>query len=73
MWLFGRNVANYIMYDSSTGRCYDGIDSSRVVNKNSGAESTIEALLILNEIEKFPLIKKILDEFIINQNKKMIE
>jgi hypothetical protein len=72
MWLFGSNAANYRMYDSITGRCYDGIDSSSSVNKNSGAESTIEALLILNEIEKFPVIKKILVEYIIKQNEEII-
>lgn len=60
MWLFGGNVANSFMYDSNTGRCYDGIDSPTSINKNCGAESTIEALLILNEIEKYPTIKQII-------------
>ena len=62
MWLFGSNAANYSMYDNSTGRCYDGIDSTTSVNKNSGAESTIEALLILNELEKYPIIKQIITD-----------
>jgi len=60
MWLFGSNAANCIMYNSNIGRCYDGIDSPKSVNKNSGAESTIEALLILNEIEKYPIIKQMI-------------
>ena len=35
------------MYDPATGRCYDGINSPVDINRNSGAESTIEALLAL--------------------------
>ncbi|GJM35205.1 MAG: hypothetical protein DHS20C18_42060 [Saprospiraceae bacterium] len=46
-WFSGNNVANTVMYDASTGRVYDGIISSQGVNKNSGAESTIECLLTL--------------------------
>lgn len=46
-WLSGNNIANQQMYDPETGRCFDGIVSETEVNKNSGAESTIEALLSL--------------------------
>jgi hypothetical protein len=42
------------MYDASTGRCFDGIGSSSDVNKNSGAESTIEALWAFQKIERYP-------------------
>jgi hypothetical protein len=42
------------MYDSTTGRCFDGIRDSANVNRNSGAESTIEALFTLTEIAKYP-------------------
>jgi len=52
LWLLGKNPAGQMMYDPKTGRCYDGIDSAEDVNYNSGAESTIEALLTLLEIEK---------------------
>ncbi len=45
-WLTGDNVANTAMYDPSSGICFDGIISATKVNKNSGAESTIESLLI---------------------------
>jgi hypothetical protein len=31
------------MYDSSTGACYDGLESHGV-NRNRGAESTLSAL-----------------------------
>lgn len=53
-WLTGNNVLHQTMYDPSTGRCYDGIRDSATVNRNSGAESTIEALLTLVELERYP-------------------
>jgi hypothetical protein len=40
------------MYDPATGICFDGIISKQEINKNSGAESTIESLMILLEIKK---------------------
>ncbi len=43
-WYTGNNIAGVGMYDSQTGRCYDGINSSNDVNHNSGAESTVECL-----------------------------
>jgi len=59
-WLFGNNVSHQSMYDSITGRCFDGIIDSSRVNRNSGAESTIEALYTLLEIEQYPLARKYL-------------
>ena len=59
-WFFGNNVAGVPMYDSSTGRCYDGIRDSSSVNRNSGAESTIEALYVLTELERYPQTRKYL-------------
>jgi len=53
-WLFGNNAAGTRMYDPATGRCYDGIQSSTGINRNSGAESTIEALGTLIELEAYP-------------------
>jgi len=50
-WFAGNNPAEHQMYDGLTGRCYDGIVSENEVNLNSGAESTIEALLTLQAIE----------------------
>ncbi len=52
-WFFGNNSVNVQMYDPSTGRCYDGIQSTTAYNKNSGAESTIEALNAIIELEQF--------------------
>ncbi|MBI2266196.1 MAG: hypothetical protein HYU64_13645 [Armatimonadetes bacterium] len=41
------------MYDSRTGRVFDGIDE-KGVNYNSGAEATISGLLALQEILECP-------------------
>ncbi len=53
-WLFGNNPARAVMYDSLTGRCFDGIRSASEVNHNSGAESTVEALMTLVELRAYP-------------------
>ena len=54
-WFFGKNPAKVVMYnpkpDLRKGLVYDGINSADSWNKNSGAESTIEALLALQEIQ----------------------
>jgi hypothetical protein len=52
-WLTGNNIEDQPLYDPATGRCFDGIDRDGL-NRNSGAESTIEALYTLVEIEKVP-------------------
>jgi len=44
-WFNGKNIALKKIYNSLNGRCFDGILSKTKINKNSGAESTIEALL----------------------------
>lgn len=51
-WLRGNNRAEALMYKSSTGRGFDGIENKNRINMNSGAESTIEALQILIDISK---------------------
>jgi hypothetical protein len=60
-WLFGNNAAHQQMYDPMTGRCFDGIRDSVTINKNSGAESTIEALHSLVELERYPVAMKLLN------------
>lgn len=62
-WFFGANDASTRMYDMTTGRCYDGINSPSGVNKNSGAESTIEALLAMQLIDKIPQIKSAMKKY----------
>ncbi len=46
-WFFGNNVAKVNMYDATTGRGYDGIISKETINKNAGAESTLESLMTM--------------------------
>src|SRR6266550_7320550 len=55
-WFVGANPARVNMYDEKTGRTFDGIDGPAPlrVNRNSGAESTIEALLALQSVESNP-------------------
>jgi hypothetical protein len=53
-WLFGNNPAGKVMYDSLTGRCFDGIRDSTTLNLNAGAESTIEALSCMVELTAYP-------------------
>ena len=62
-WLLGANELNVKMYDVSTGRCYDAISSGTTVNYNSGAESTIEALLTLEKVEANAAVKTALDKY----------
>jgi hypothetical protein len=52
-WFKGDNAAEAVMYDPQTGRGYDGINNATSINRNAGAESTIEALLTLQAIEKY--------------------
>ncbi len=51
-WYEGANPAQVRMYDPKTGRCFDGIVDAKTVNRNSGAESTIEALLAIEEMSR---------------------
>jgi multiple sugar transport system substrate-binding protein len=55
-WFVGGNVARVSMYDEQTGRTFDGIDGSspEQVNRNAGAESTVEALLALERVARNP-------------------
>jgi hypothetical protein len=46
------------MYDPKSGRTFDGIGSPEEINLNSGAESTIEALLSLQALERMKKQKR---------------
>ena len=63
-WFLGRNPAKRVMYHSETGRCYDGINSSDEINLNSGAESTIEALMTLLEVALHRIVHDRLMEWV---------
>jgi len=62
-WFIGNNMAGVQMYDPDTGRCYDGIDGPVAwrVNRNAGAESTIEALLALLTVHEDPIASRYLN------------
>ncbi len=55
-WFTGVNPANVAMYDAATGRTFDGIDGPFPVklNRNAGAESTVESLLALQAVSGSP-------------------
>lgn len=57
-WFLGKNPANAVLYDRATGRAYDGIGINAVVNKNAGAESTIETLWAFQRLEQYPDVLK---------------
>ena len=61
-WFFGDNPARTPMYDPATGRGFDGINGATElrVNRNAGAESTIEALLALLAIADDPVASRLL-------------
>ena len=52
-WLTGNNELREPMYDPVSGRTYDGLERG-VINRNSGAESTITALLALLQADEAP-------------------
>jgi hypothetical protein len=62
-WFFANNLQNAQMYFPETGICYDGLSENRI-NKNSGAESTIEALLALQEVEQNKIALSILNGYL---------
>lgn len=51
-WFFGNNTMRSPFYFERTGLCFDGSIDSLNVNRNSGAESTIEALLTMIELRR---------------------
>ena len=53
-WFHGLNPAGATMADPATGRGYDGILAPDRLNRNAGAESTVEAQLTLLEVGAHP-------------------
>lgn len=66
-WFFGNNSAGQAIYNPQNGICFDGINSKTELNKNSGAESTIETLLALISIEKNSISKEMLYNYYISK------
>lgn len=50
-WFLGNNVLGQVVYDRTTGGCYDGV-GKKFINLNQGAESTISYLLARLSFEK---------------------
>ncbi len=48
-WFTDSNVAGSPMYEKESGRGFDGIEPDSSINRSSGAESTIEALLAVQK------------------------
>ncbi|MBK5263286.1 MAG: hypothetical protein JJE17_12085, partial [Peptostreptococcaceae bacterium] len=51
-WFLGSNRLHQIIYNPSTGGCYDGLEETHV-NLNQGAESTVSYLMARLTIEKY--------------------
>ncbi|WP_198414105.1 hypothetical protein [Cryobacterium adonitolivorans] len=56
-WYFGANRSGLPAYDPATGTAIDGIERDGRVNPNSGAESTIHALLSMLTLDANPDLK----------------
>jgi hypothetical protein len=59
-WLLGNNELRRSLYDPATGRTFDGLERG-VINQNSGAESTITALMALIQATARPAAAAMLD------------
>ena len=58
-WFLGNNHLQHIIYNPSTGGCYDGLEEHNV-NLNQGAESTICYLLARLAMEDISSKKELL-------------
>lgn len=52
-WWLGNNAQNFAMYDSATGRSFDGLEANGI-NLDSGAESVAEGLMALQMVHYTP-------------------
>lgn len=62
-WFFGKNSVSAKMFSKETGRCYDAIFTGNQINKNSGAESTIEALLSMQQVSTEAAVKEAMEKY----------
>lgn len=53
-WLMGDNDSAVALYDPASGACRDGLQHEGV-NENSGAESTVSAILVLQQARRVQL------------------
>jgi hypothetical protein len=61
-WYWGNNPARKKMYHAASGRTFDGITAPSAVNLNAGAESSIETLLCLQALHRYPKILEALNK-----------
>jgi hypothetical protein len=59
-WFLGNNRAGVAMYQSASGVVFDGLNGDGSINRNSGAESTIEGLLALMNAVNDPIARSYL-------------
>ena len=62
-WFLGKNAAGSPMYDLTSGRGYDGLGANGQINRNAGAESTIESLWTFQRLEQYPEAAKALEAY----------
>jgi hypothetical protein len=62
-WYFGANRVGEPTYDPATGRTYDGVSGDGVINRNSGAESTIHGLLSMLALDQHPDVAQLAQAF----------
>lgn len=73
-WFTGNNDAGAVMYDSATGRGYDGLNGvTGKVNWNSGAESTIEALMAMQTVREINDAEKLVDAKTVSRHTAFVE
>lgn len=53
-WYFGTNASGEAVYDPATGITFDGVSGDGVINRNSGAESTIHGQLSMLALDANP-------------------
>jgi len=58
-WFYGNNHLEQVIYDETTGGCFDGI-GKYTLNMNQGAESTLSHLIARLFIEEFKKFSKII-------------
>ncbi len=71
-WLTGNNELHEQMYDPTSGRTFDGLERG-VINRNSGAESTITALLALLEARENGALEQLTWQWLWKQSDVVLE
>ncbi|MFQ5706501.1 MAG: T9SS type A sorting domain-containing protein [bacterium] len=70
-WWLGNNAQSFAMYDSTTGRCFDGLEVSGI-NLDSGAESVAEGLMSLQALYYTPEARSFLHDTVVTDNRYIL-